>query len=125
MSGVTGKGWSKSKIINKSLDTAKVWLSYDQVDSAHINNDYNVSTVTDDGVGLFTVNFSTALAHADYAVSVNTVEDSAGSHDLTMNRRANPARVATNVSYLKISVINNTAGGARDCTRNSVIIFGV
>ena len=123
MSGVIGTSSAKSKVIGRSIDTAKVWVSYDQV-ADNVNNDFNVSTVGDDDTGLYTINFLTPLANIHYAVSCNVVEDAGGTHSLGMDRQTNPSRAATTVSYLKMAVINQNLGGGRDCTRNSVIIFG-
>ena len=102
--------------------TAKVWLNYNQNGNS-ITNDYNVSTVGDEACGLWLVNFSEDLGAADFATSINAVEDSAGSHDMTMDRRANPTRTATTVSLIKCAT-DNTSGSCRDVARNSLIIFG-
>ena len=105
-----------------AYSTARVWLNYNHTGPS-INNDFNVSTVTDVGTGLYTANFTVALGYSDFSTSVNACEDSGGSHDMTMDRRANPARVATTTSLIKVSV-DNHAGSARDVERDSLIVFG-
>lgn len=46
--------------------TAKAWFHYNEV-AAAIGASYGVSSISDDGTGVFTVNFSTAFASTAYA----------------------------------------------------------
>ncbi len=45
---------------------AKVWINYDQTIPA-ISASGKVSSITDDGVGVFNINFSNAFSSANYA----------------------------------------------------------
>ena len=47
---------------------AKAWVNYNPTTQT-INNSFNVSSVTRNSTGNFTVNFSTAMPNANYAVS--------------------------------------------------------
>ena len=47
---------------------AKAWLKFNQV-SVNIDGSGNVSSVTDVGVGQITMNFSTAMANANYSAT--------------------------------------------------------
>jgi hypothetical protein len=49
--------------------TAKAWVNFNGSGTLAIRNDGNVSSITDDGVGDYTVNFTDALADADYALA--------------------------------------------------------
>lgn len=49
--------------------TAKAWVNFNGSGTLAIRNDGNVSSITDDGVGDYTVNFTDALAGADYALA--------------------------------------------------------
>jgi hypothetical protein len=46
----------------------KAWVSFNGTGTVAINSSRNVSSITDGGVGIFTVNFTTAMADANYAV---------------------------------------------------------
>ena len=45
----------------------QAWVNFNGTGTVAINNDYNVSSITDNGTGDYTVNFSNALANANYS----------------------------------------------------------
>jgi hypothetical protein len=45
---------------------AKAWVSFNGTGTVAIKAQYNVSSITDRGVGAYTVNFTNALADANY-----------------------------------------------------------
>lgn len=49
--------------------SAKAWVNFNGV-TGSINDSYNVSSITDNGVGLYTANFSAPMANSHYATSV-------------------------------------------------------
>jgi len=51
---------------------AKAWVNFNGSGSATIRASYNVSSVTYNGTGDYTVNFTTALADANYAPVIST-----------------------------------------------------
>ena len=65
-------------IANKSLSPGLVagqlcraWVNFDGTGTVAIRASFNVSSITDGGVGIYTVNFTTALADANYAVTAS------------------------------------------------------
>tara|TARA_R100001129_G_scaffold138978_1_gene100222 strand:- start:366 stop:680 length:315 start_codon:yes stop_codon:yes gene_type:complete len=44
-------------------------VNFDGEGSVSIRDDYNVSTIGDDGTGQYTINFSTSFSNANYAVA--------------------------------------------------------
>ena len=48
---------------------AKAWVNFNGTGTVAIRAQYNVSSITDNGTGDYTVNFATALADANYAVN--------------------------------------------------------
>jgi hypothetical protein len=48
----------------------KAWVSFDGTGTVAINDDYNVSSITDEGDGSYTVNLVTDMANTDYAIAV-------------------------------------------------------
>ena len=74
---------STSKLLNGAVTTAKLgsaeasglckaWVNFNGTSTVAIRASYNVSSITDNGTGHYTVNFTTALADANYSVSGNT-----------------------------------------------------
>lgn len=66
---------------------AKAWVNFNGTGTVAIRDDLNVSSITDNGTGLYTVNFTTALANANYAVVPG------GSRDLPEVSRCFPANI--------------------------------
>jgi hypothetical protein len=56
---------------------AKAWVNFNGTGVVAIRASYNVSSITDNGTGDYTVNFTTALADADYAATFGTVRNDA------------------------------------------------
>ena len=50
-------------------NSVKAWVNFNGTGTPAINASYNVSSITDNGVGDYTLNFTTALANANYAAS--------------------------------------------------------
>ena len=48
---------------------AKAWVNFNGTGTVAIRASYNVSSITDNGTGDYTVNFTTALADANYAIA--------------------------------------------------------
>lgn len=49
--------------------TAKAWVNFNSVGTVAIRASGNVSSITDNGVGDFTVNFSSSLTDANFSIS--------------------------------------------------------
>jgi len=47
----------------------KAWVNFNGTSTVAIRASYNVSSITDNGTGDYTVNFTTALADANYSVA--------------------------------------------------------
>jgi len=57
----------------------KAWVNFNGTSTVAIRASYNVSSITDNGVGDYTVNFATPLADANYVPLLTTSTLSAGS----------------------------------------------
>jgi hypothetical protein len=64
---------SATEADNVAKRTAKAWVNFDGTTNTGgnctIQSDFNVSTVADNGTGDYTINFTSALEDANYAVS--------------------------------------------------------
>ena len=78
MSGIIGTSQSRSTIVGKSKDTAKAWVNFNGTGTVAIRSSFNVSSITDNGTGDYTVNFTTAMPDTNYC-SVFSSNDAAGS----------------------------------------------
>ena len=54
-----------------SSQLAKAWVNFNGTGTVAIRDSYNVSSITDNGTGNYTVNFSTAFSNANYCVNAS------------------------------------------------------
>ena len=52
-----------------SQGRAKAWVNFEADGTVAIIDDFNVSSITDGGTAIFTVNFTNALANANYTMT--------------------------------------------------------
>jgi hypothetical protein len=67
--GLAGNGIVDSQLTGT---TCKAWLNFNGTGTVAIRASFNVSSITDNGTGDYTVNFTTALADANYATIMST-----------------------------------------------------
>tara|TARA_R100000353_G_C6447391_1_gene180276 strand:- start:193 stop:582 length:390 start_codon:yes stop_codon:yes gene_type:complete len=48
---------------------AKVWVCFNGTGTVAIRDSFNTSSITDNGTGIYTINFSTALSSTNFCVS--------------------------------------------------------
>jgi hypothetical protein len=116
--GTLSDGTNSTSSSNCIQGSAKVWVNFNGVTTATIRASYNVSSVTRNSAGDYTVNFTTALSDANYA-SVISVGLSSSLLGIIIG---STAAVAPTASAFRFSV-NNTVGTATDATYVSVGIF--
>lgn len=66
---------------NDNFDTAggnavKAWVNFNGTGTVAIRASYNVSSITDRGTGQYTINFTSSLTDANYALTVTVGEGS-------------------------------------------------
>ena len=103
---------------NTAGQLCKAWVNFNGTGTVAIRASYNVSSITDNGVGDYTVNFTTAMADANYAVVGTSGRDATYRTLLVVNDvSATPTSSAVRV------LTWTTAGGAFDMIYNNVSIF--
>lgn len=105
---------SATEADNVKQRVAKVWVKFNGTGTPSIDDDFNVSSITDGGTGIFTVNFSSNLGNANYALA-GTAGGNAG--------RILGTEGTYSTSAVSVRVIDFN-GNLSDETRNSVVIFG-
>jgi hypothetical protein len=100
-------------------NTAKAWVNFNGTGTVAIRAQYNVSSITDNGTGDYTVNFTTALADVNYSA---TSSGSLGAAFGTLYTLTAYSYSATSVSVQALSFAG--AGVARlDFSFCNVAIF--
>jgi len=54
---------------NGMTGIAKAWVNFNGTGTVAIRDSFNVSSITDNGTGDYTINFTTAMPNANYSVS--------------------------------------------------------
>jgi hypothetical protein len=88
-----------------------------------IRSSFNVSSVTKNGTGDYTVNFATPMADANYCVSGVTNQVSAGNRSLGWDIY-NTDTSSLTVNGVRINVGSMSSGGASDVSLITIIIHG-
>jgi hypothetical protein len=104
----------------------KAWVNFNGTGTVAIRASYNVSSITDNGVGDYTVNFTTALADANYAVALACVSlTTSGNHDQAFQILGTFSTGATTktASALRVNSGGITSAGNSDHADLSVSIF--
>jgi len=64
----TTSGGSSSTPEQIEQGRAKMWVNFDGTGTVAVRDSFNVSSVTDNGTGQYTINIDTDMANDDYAV---------------------------------------------------------
>ena len=102
--------------------TAKAWVNFNGTGAVAIRRAFNVASITDNGTGNYTLNFTTAMTDANYAWSGSYGADNSS----TLGFIAGVASVALATSKTASSLRINSAygtGTANDIASVSVTIF--
>jgi len=104
--GLTGDGSALTGI----NDPIKAWVNFNGTGVVAIRASDNVSSITDNGIGTYRVNFTTAMSDADYAV--NFSGNNTGSFGYSFSAPANGAVPA--VGYIDVLASAGVSGADLD-----------
>jgi hypothetical protein len=104
---------------------AKAWVNFNGTGTVAIRASFNVSSITDNGTGDYTVNFATALADADYAfvASANQSSAAANADAAVVGPRRATNGFSTSSIRFDVGPNSSTSGAAVDSLACSVAIF--
>lgn len=104
---------------NDHPSACKAWVNFTGTGTVTINDDFNVSTVTDDGAtGLYAVNFVTSFSSANYGAAGIAIRNNGGSFVVSAKNGDLPTTGAFPCQTF------NDAGGAEDGLRVFLSFFG-
>ena len=97
------------------------WVSFKGTSTVTIEDDFNVSSITDNGTGDYTVVYTSGLPNDDYCCVGMSMRDSDNISALCMKGDANPA------SYKRMESVRlsnrDNANNAVDCANASIACF--
>ena len=120
-------------LANNAVTTAKLgtteqsqlcraWVNFNGTGTVAIRASYNVSSITDNGVGDYTVNFTTAMVDANYSAVGVANETVLGNRSSGWSIRNTDSSDMTTTS-LRIDVGSQSSGSAADTSVVTVAIF--
>ena len=95
--------------------TAKAWVNFNGTGTVAIRKAFNVSSITDGGTGIYTVNFTSAMSDTNFCVVCS------GRISSTNPRFIGPESYLTNNIQI---ITEDSAGAAVDFDIVNVAVFG-
>lgn len=97
---------------------AKAWVNFNGTGTVAIRAQYNVSSITDNGTGDYTVNFTTALPDANYAVVAMAGRFNSGNTAIGFYESVSTAKTAS-----LVRLFSSQGASALDGASESVAVF--
>lgn len=117
--GTDGITFPDASELASGKQAVKAWLNFNGTGTVAIRDSYNVSSVTDNSTGNYSVNLTTALSNANYAINYN-VNDTSGGPVVVAGQNNITANSTTSFRFASL----NGATTATDCVMVSVTVFG-
>jgi hypothetical protein len=109
--------------VPRAKNTAKAWVNFNGTGVVAIRDSFNVTSITDNGVGDYTINFTVAMASANYAWAVGSGSGPSGPPNAGFTQNA-PYLTAPSTTALRILPGYDVGGGTSDVAYVTAIIFG-
>jgi hypothetical protein len=99
----------------------RAWVNFNGTGTVAIRASFNVSSITDNGAGDYTVNFTTAMPDVNYAVMVSVQSSDAVG---TNYNSGYIQSTAYSTSSIRVGCINSTDGvNDRDTPSYNLVVF--
>ena len=100
---------------------AKAWINYNGT-TASIRDSYNIGSITDNGTGQHTINYSTAMSDANYSITVFAHDDQTPS--LWWRLAVSQVGASQTAGSFKVETIHPHEGDVRDSDTVCAQVFG-
>jgi hypothetical protein len=102
-----------------NYNTCRAWVNFNGTSTVAIRASFNVSSITDNGTGDYTVNFTNAMPDANYSVAGSAKEADSGTTDTLFKI----AEVASNPAAGSVRIITGGVSTAYDSNTAMVSVF--
>ena len=118
--GITGAGTQGTS----GTAVVRAWVNFNGQGAVAIRANFNVSSITDNGTGQYTVNFSSALSDANYAMGGGSQRGSTGNagNAAFISFNSGPTQPALAAGSARICTFTSD-GSLIDFTHNTVAFF--
>jgi hypothetical protein len=122
----TGSGFNDVVSFKNSSGTqngflCRAWVNFNGSGTVAIRDDFNVTSITDSGVGLYQVNMSNALSNTNYAVTAGSSHLS-GTY-LSWPHLRDRDQVTRSTTQFQLDC-KNSSGSATDQQEIHIAVFG-
>jgi hypothetical protein len=107
---------------NGMTGICKAWINFNGTGTPAIRGSFNVSSITDNGTGLYTLNFTNALPNTDYAI-MGTANNTNSTWGALVCLAGDAALQSPIKSTTQAKVFVNFTGGSVDVEQVSVAVF--
>jgi len=120
VSTLANQGGTQSTAIENAINgSAKAWVNFNGTGTVAVRASYNVSSITDNGNGDYTVNFTNAMPDVNYSVVGACGTGAAGNDDFFLTTNYN---VASTTSAARLGAFRGSSA-ITDAAWVSVAIF--
>jgi len=116
--GTLSDGTNSASATDAIMGSARAWVNFNGVTTATIRASYNVSSVTRNSTGNYTVNFTSALPDANYSAICNASSSGAAGN----NQYAVPYQLASGALTI-ITQDDTSAATLQDSSQVTAAIF--
>jgi hypothetical protein len=105
--------------------SCRAWVNFNGTGTVAIRASGNVTSITDNGTGDYTVNFTTALADANYCVTTSTTGFASGNPTRIVGIKGSEAGGAITKTTSAVAIQSGATGSATlvDMAELNVVIF--
>jgi|TARA_R100000482_G_scaffold98238_1_gene42239 hypothetical protein len=96
---------------------AKAWAKFDGTGTVAITDDFNISSLADNGTGKYTLSFTNAMANTNYCVVTAASSGAQSNVDTWFNP------IVFNTGSVQVAGQNSSSANV-DRTLNNVVVFG-
>ena len=107
---------------------ARAWVNFNGVGTVAIRDSFNVSSITDNGTGDYTVNFTNPMSNTNYCLQLSATDDGTGGNQAdgyaygVWKRGANSTALTTSSARIQVGYAANEV--LYDQSHVMVTIFG-
>lgn len=102
----------------------KAWITFVGEGTVSIRQSFNVSSITDNGTGDYTISYSTSFSNTNYCLVGSATEDEDGGAGNRGQFILSPTRAAHATGSSRVHTMNCTNGNLFNCGRIEVHVIG-
>jgi hypothetical protein len=107
---------------NGMTGIAKAWVNFNGTGTVAIRGSFNVSSITDNGTGDYTVNFTNVMSDANYSTIISQGDDNTGNSSV---RGANVLAAQTTPTTSAVRVGTWTSTGTRSSFDSAFVYVSI